>query len=408
MSERISKPKCRICKSERLDRGFASDLIYSIFNPYYIERGERSVSEYIKENIEDSELKKNYEILSHLFNDLIRDFGYANFGYEKLENYRKARKKAWRRIKEGIKNGEFSRNCFSAGELVNHFYEEILRDLIKDGYIKKVTRGMERRHILYSPEAERALAEKVLKITIHNLKNRWIGEERTPEKGISQSTHILEKFDPFLHTFDMIDIQETVVKSVVKNRQVEIDEKDAIVREPEHLEKCIYILLLDVSDSMRGKKIIGAIEAALAFRKIIRKRSDDRLYIIAFNHSVRKINEGELLNVSVSGRTDIGLALRTARMILKNEEGSGIVFLITDGEPTSSSIPEMAPSKSAIAEAKKLRRADTRLSIIMFGKEKRFVSLCKNMAKACQKSTTVFIDDPLNLKNYVVMSYLRR
>jgi len=403
------KPECRICESERLDRKFAGDLIYSIFNPYHATRGRGSVSEYIKEKIEDVELRKNYEIFFHLFNDLIKDFGYANFSYERFEKYRKARKKAWKEIKEKINRREMSRNYFSTNDLVNHFYEEILRDLIKEGYIKKVRRGMEKRHIVYSPEAERVLAEKVLKITIHNLEKKWYGEEQTSEKGTSASiTSSIEKFDPFLHTFDMIDIQETLIKSAMRSQKLEIDEKDVVIREPEHLEKCIYILLLDVSDSMRGRKIIGAIESALALRKAIRKKSQDKLYVIAFNHSVRKISEGDVLNISVNGRTDIGLALKTARLILRKREGTGIIFLITDGEPTSSSIPDSTPWNSAIVEAGNLRAVDARLSIIMFGKERRFINLCRKMAEACKKSNVVFLDDPLNLKSYVVRSYLKR
>jgi hypothetical protein len=43
----------------------------------------------------------------------------------------------------------------------------------------------------------------------------------------------------------------------------------------------------------------------------------------------------------------------------------------------------------------------------MFGKERRFINLCNQMAKACKRSNIIFIEDPLDLKKFVVRSYLR-
>jgi Ca-activated chloride channel family protein len=114
----------------------------------------------------------------------------------------------------------------------------------------------------------------------------------------------------------MIDIQETLVKGALRGTGDFFDEKDLVVRVPRHCEKCTYVMLIDSSDSMRGKKIIGAIEAAIALKRAIKGKDFDKLYVIAFNHKARKISENEILNLEARGRTDIGLALKKARDIL--------------------------------------------------------------------------------------------
>jgi len=403
--QKIGKPDCTSCKKEYLGRDFVIELIYSIFNPYYTNDKPETgyaieISKFIKQSIENEELKNNYEIFAHLFDEIIRDFGYPSFLHEKFDEYKKAKKKAWKEIKNGLIRGSITKTEVSCVDLINYFYDEIINDLEKDGYI--LSTGMPKRHIKYSPEAERILGEKILKLSYKNMKKKWYGETPTNEKGISIlfSNH-LQKFDSFTHTFDMIDIQETLIKSAKKGR-IEIEEKDIVIREPEHTEKCQYVILIDCSDSMKGKKIIGAMEAALALQKAIKQRNLDDLKIFAFNHTIKRIRSGEIINLCPKGRTDIGLALKTARGCINKGTGSGIIYLITDGEPTISSTPNKNPQISAIEEARKLNRIDAQLEIIMFGRNHRFQELCKEMAKATQNSNAIFFEDPFNLKSYIV------
>ena len=403
-----AKPECRLCrKEEGLDDEFARDLLYSIFNPYHRDVGKFDPSDIIKKHVSDEELKDNYDLFSSLFNDLIRNFGYVNsFWIDKLEAYKEARKRAWEEIKEVLKNEELSRDEVGLNDLIDHFYEEILEDLIKEGYIEGVIKRIHKKIIVYSNQAERVLAEKVLQLSLQDLSNKNFGEHETEKHGISiyPSEKIVE-FDSFIHTFDLIDIQESLVKSALKG-EIDFDEKNMVARQPKHTEKCVYVMLIDVSDSMRGKKIIGAIEAALALKKVIRKKNYDDLHIIAFNHQLKEIGEGDILNLNARGRTDIGLALRKAKEILKNADGSGIVFLITDGEPTSSYNPHLTPWKVALKEAESLRSVDATLAIIMLGREQRFLELCNKMAKLNRKSCIFFFNNPLNLKSFFVRSYL--
>lgn len=158
---------------------------------------------------------------------------------------------------------------------------------------------------------------------------------------------------------------------------------------------------------MRGKKFVGAIESAIGLRAAIKKRGSHELHVIAFNHKAREIKRGEILNLVAQGRTDIGLALMRAREILTTKDGTGIIFLITDGEPTSSFNPYLTPPRCAIREAKFLRRVDARLSIIMLGRGNNFRNLCDKLAMACGKSSIIYFSDPLNLKSFFIKNYLR-
>ncbi len=213
------------------------------------------------------------------------------------------------------------------------------------------------------------------------------------------------EFDPYTHSYDNIDLAESLVKSAIRG-EIELNESEMVARQPKHTEKCVYVMLIDVSDSMRGRKIVGAIEAALCLRKAIRRTgSNDELRVIAFNHKASEIGEGEILNLEVRGRTDIGLALKRARKILKGSSGTGVVFLISDGEPTSSYNPYLTPWRCALKEAEKMRNVDARLQIIMFGKEGRFLELCKSMAKLSGNANLFHFSDPLNLKNFVVKRF---
>ncbi len=411
MSATIGKPECGLCREEGgIDQNLAKDLLYSMFNPYYREKGKIDLSEFIKKHLSNEELKQSFDMFSSLFNEILKNFSYVNtFWMDKIEDYRRARQKAWEEIKDMLKRGELRREDLSASDLVNYFYEEIVKDLMEEGYIEGVIERINRRVLLFSRQAEKLLGEKILQLSLRDLGNEDFGEHETEKEGMSVFLgYEMVEFDPFVHTFDMVDIQETLVKSALRDRELNIDEKDFVARRPKHAEKCVYVMLIDVSDSMRGKKIIGAIEAALALKNAIKRNSFDELHVVAFNHNVRRIKDNEILNLDARGRTDIGLALRKAREILRESRGSKIVFLITDGEPTSSYNPYLTPWRCAIKEAEGLRSVDAHLTIIMLGKDRKFLELCNRMAKASGKSHILFFADPLDLKRFFVRSYMKR
>ncbi|RLI85900.1 MAG: VWA domain-containing protein [Archaeoglobales archaeon] len=408
MSMLDTKPECRVCKEEgrEIDGDLAKDLLYSLFNPYHRERGNVNLFKYIRENLKNEEIRSFFENFSFLLNDMMRGYRYiSRFWSDKLEDYVEAKRKAWEKIKRKLKEGELKREDVSASELVNYFYEEILEDLKRDGYLEEdYYKGYR-----FTRQAERVLSEKILQLSLQNLGGRDFGEHETEKIGVSSflRNEVVE-FDEFKHGFDSIDIQETLVKCALRDSSLRFDERDLVARESEHVERCVYVMLIDVSDSMRGRKIIGALESALALRRMIRRSDMDELHVVAFNHRVMKIGDDEILNLRTRGRTDIGLALKTARDIVKRRRGSGVIFLITDGEPTSSYDPYLTPTMCALREAERLRSVDASLTIIMLNPEKRFLTLCERMAKLSRKSNLIYFENPLNMKRYFVRSYMRR
>ncbi|MCQ4153744.1 MAG: VWA domain-containing protein [Archaeoglobi archaeon] len=398
----IEKPECRACRKEHALGKLFNDLLYSLFNPYYREKGNFDPTDLIKKYLRD-ELKRFDN--NPFFREAVRDFGFFD-GYwtEQLEKYQTAKRMAWEELKEMLEKGKVKREDLSANQLVENFFDEIVEDLKNSGYIDYVEGKFHRRVVKYKAIAEKIIGDKILSIALEELDQKKRGENLTNKEGISIfSGESLVEFDPGIHSFDNIDLCESLLRSAIKGK---LDLEEIFARQPKHAEKCVYVMLIDVSDSMRGKKIVGAIEAGIALRRAIERRStDDELVVMAFNHKVTRVRREEILNLEPKGRTDIGLALKRAREILSEKRGTGIVFLISDGEPTSSYDPKVTPWACAVREAKMLKKIQAKLQIVMLGNESRFVELCTTMAKLCGNSRLFHFSDPLNLKKYILKRF---
>lgn len=395
------KPPCK-CEDQEVQNNFSENLLYSLFNPYHRDFGKFDVNELIKKH-----LKEPLDQFSITFRDLINNFGFLSPHWaEKIEKYREAKRKAWEELKKMIETGEIRVEDLSTSQIVDVFFEEVVEELQKLGYVDGVETRLHKKVVKFSKKAESVLAEKVLELSIKNLDKRGFGENVTEKDGISSfSGEKIVEFDEFIHSFDNVDIVESLLKSALKGK---IELEEIVARQPKYVAKCVYIMLVDVSDSMRGKKIVGAIEAALGLRKVIRKRSLDELRVLVFNHRTWEIKEGDIINLEPRGRTDIGLALKRAREISRESDGVPVILLISDGEPTSSYNSNLTPWKCSLVEAEKLRNVNARLQIIMLGRESKFLELCKSMAKLSGNANLVYISDPLDLKKFVVWSYIRR
>ncbi len=403
-----TKPECRCCRVEEkgIDEEFAKDLLYSLFNPYHREKGNISPFNFVKEHLKDEELKQFFENFAFMLNDMVRGYRYiSRFWSEKLEDYVEAKRKAWEDIKEMLKSGELKREDLSPSELVNYFYDEIVEELKKEGYLEEdYFRGYR-----FTKKAESSLSKKILQLSLQDLKGEDFGEHETDKIGISNYLkEDLVDYDEVRHSFDSIDLQETLIRCAMRDRNLKFDERDLVARDGKQMERCVYVMLIDVSDSMRGRRIVGAIESALALRRVVKKSDLDEVHVIAFNHRAWEIRDEEILNLRTRGRTDIGLALKKAREVIKRRRGSGVIFLITDGEPTSSYDPYLTPSMCAIREAERLRKIDANLTIVTLSPEKRFLALCDRIAKIVKRSNLVYIENPLNLKRFFVRSYMKR
>ncbi len=399
----IEKPECRLCsKVEQPVEKIAEELLYSLFNPYHRDEGQFDVTELIRRHLSEK-LVKDFE----LYTSTLKEFT-SYYWMDRIPEIKDAKRKAWEELKEMLSSESILPDQLSMSQVVDNFFDEVIEELQNLGYIESIETRFHRKIINYTPKAEKVLGEKVLSLSLQNLEKKDFGEHETEKVGVSAfSGEILTEYDPYLHVFDNIDLVESMIKSAVRGK-IEFEESEMLARQPKHMEKCVYVMLIDVSDSMRGRKIVGAIEAAMCLKNAIkRKGSNDELRVVAFNHKVREIRQGEILNLEPRGRTDIGLALRKARNILRDSSGTGVIFLISDGEPTSSFNPYLTPWRCALKEAEKLKNVDARLQIIMFGKEGRFLELCKNMAKVSGKANLFHFSDPLNLKRFVVKRFAR-
>ena len=401
----FTKPECRNCKDDNIPAEFAENLAYHIFNPYAMDRGDFNVKNFIKQKIDDEELAENFDSYSTIFNDMMRNFGYAEaLWMDKFEKYVEAKSKAWEEIKEKLRSGELKIEDINFKELLDYFFEEALKELIEMGIIEGVTKRFFRRKVKFSKQAERIIAEKVMKEVSKEAKGYYAESEGETLSYIPG--YELVEYDEYLHSYDLIDIPETMIRAA-KNEDFEIREKDIVSRKPKKVGKRHFVMLIDVSDSMRGKKIIGAIEAALALKMSIRKGFDD-LEVFVFNHRTEKIKEGDIVNVDVEGRTDIALALKTARNALRGKDGAKYVILITDGEPTASYNPLIPPWKMAVIESAKLKDEDINLNVLMLNDDSRFYALCERMLKAAGKGSIFYFPNPLNLKNYIYSKYRKK
>lgn len=388
----IDKPECRLCEEENPIQNLAQDILYSLFNPYYRESRKFDLSDFLKKYINEDLPPRDFSRNLSFF---------SNYWSRNFEKLRDIKKMAWKDLKKMLETGELNREDISMSQLVEIFFEEVVEELEKMGYVESFESRSHRKTIRYKPIAEKIIGDKILSIALEGLEKRKAGEEITEMEGTSifVSEKIVE-FDETIHSFDNIDIVESFVQSPRKGNLEKL-----VARQSKHAEKCAYVMLIDVSDSMRGKKIVGAIEAGIALKRAIKRRNGSELDILAFNHKVSRIKGSEILNLEPRGRTDIGLALKFARNILSEKSGNRIIFLISDGEPTSSYNPHLTPCHCALKEAKMLRNINARLHIVMFGNEKRFVDLCTSMAKLCGKSDVFHFADPLNLKKYILHKF---
>ncbi|MCS7118470.1 MAG: VWA domain-containing protein [Archaeoglobaceae archaeon] len=388
----IDKPECKICKKENNLQDLAQDMLYSLFNPYYKERGNFDLSELLRKYLQNEEIP---------LRDFTRNLGlYSSYWMRNFEKFREMKKRAWEELKGMLEKREINREDLSMSQLVELFFEEVVEELERMGYVESYEGKFYRKSVRYKAIAEKMIGDKILSIVLENLERRKVGEEMTEMEGTSIFvSEKLVEFDENLHTFDNIDIIETFVNSALRKKD---DFEELVARQSKHAEKCSYVMLIDVSDSMRGKKIIGAIEAGIALKRTIKRRGSGELEIIAFNHKVSKVKGSEILNLEPRGRTDIGLALKMAGEILSGKTGNRVVFLISDGEPTSSYNSQLTPWLCALKEARMLRNINAKLHIVMFGNEKRFVDLCNSMAKLCGRSSVFHFSDPLNLKKYIL------
>jgi len=154
---------------------------------------------------------------------------------------------------------------------------------------------------------------------------------------------------------------------------------------------------------MRGEKFRGGIMAALAFRELLeREFKEDKLHIVAYNQKPRLISRGEIVKLKPYGYTDIGQAIDFAIEILSKEDGNKSIFLITDGEPTSTNKRNQTPEESALRAAYRAGKEDILLNIIMLDRRPELRCICEHMAMLNGRASVTYVNNPLSLKEFVI------
>ncbi|MCP8322299.1 MAG: VWA domain-containing protein, partial [archaeon] len=221
-------------------------------------------------------------------------------------------------------------------------------------------------------------------------------------------SYIIREYDEFLHSYDNLEIQETLISTASRDPvNMKILESDLKARIPLHKAKLSNAIVIDKSGSMYGRKIKGAIMAALGLKELLEMNyKEDALHVIAFDYKPYLTSSGEIISLRANGSTDIGHALDFTREILAKEDGNRNIFLITDSEPTVSYYPGQTPVQSALRASYLAGREGIRMNIMMLDSNPRLRDICDEMAKMNGNSTVAFIDDPLNLKEFVIKSFI--
>jgi len=415
------KPPCELCKPKEetltsiLGEKTVSEIIYRLFNPKGLTSDgrqdevnpiiERLIQECMRQ-LKDEELESESEFL----------WRWARTqGGRWLKDYlrhRKAKQKAWEKLLEMIKKGEIDPSQIPVEQLLQHFLNQIMEGLSREGMIDlKLQRDWLYGNVLVAyPEltekSEKIIAKKVLEEVFINLKNfRNIGCHETEETGWGvRQSYMLWDFDEQQHTYDLLDIQETLVKTAMRDPvHMRIASEDLKARIPYHETSSYNVILIDASYSMRGEKFRGGIMAALAFRELLEQEyRDDKLHIVAYNQKPRLLSPGEIVKLKPYGYTDIGQAIDFAVNLLSKEEGNKNIFLITDGEPTATNQRNQTPEESALRAAYMAGKANIYLNIIMLDKRPELRAICESMARLNRQASVTYVDNPLNLKEFVI------
>jgi Mg-chelatase subunit ChlD len=418
------KPRCEICDEERKEKlssifgqKFVEDLTYELFNQNTERRSESSalkelIERYLSEDLDEAVYDMLLEMLGEDRSDLLSESDLRNRARLEL-----GRRRAWEEMVSKIKGGEIPLEHIQPSQLLDYFPEEVLEGLIEEGLIEENAKRNLRylRSSLtfsnFTVEGERIIAQRVLEEAFKNLNKSGVGIHVTEEEGYGvEPTNIIREFDEYAHTYDLIDWQETLLNTVLRDaNEMRILPSDIRVRVPKHRSRCANVILVDISNSMYGNKFKGGLMAALALERLFQEEyKEDALHILAYNEEVYLVPVGQLLKLKPYGFTDIGGAIDAAIKILEKEEGEKNIFLITDSEPTASNKRELSPLENAFRASYMAGKAEIRLNIVMLDKKPILRTVCDKIAALNGQAAVAYVDNPLNLKEFVIKTVIDR
>lgn len=312
----------------------------------------------------------------------------------KLYNKKNKKTESWIEVREMICTGKLKIEDVNIFEFLDVYSEEILEDMEEFGFVR-----FKKGKPVFTEKTERIIAEIALKLALKELNSKAIGDFKSNRIGFLTPSSRLIEFDEWMHNFDMLDIQESLINEFLNSGRIDIG-NNLLAREFKSRDKVIFVVLLDISDSMRGEKLKGAVRASLALR-LVAEKLNRNLKIYAFNHEVRRIRDGDLVNLTARGRTNIASALMKVVKLAEREDATPVVFLVTDGEPTS---PENPISKALSAAERLGKFREARLTLIMLNNDTRYDEFCLALIKKVRKSSFIKLN-PGDLSVYFIKEF---
>lgn len=420
----MAKARCRLCEekpslSQLLGPNTLKDVLYGLFDKESMQEqgGAPFDLEEALRRMMGEDLWKKYSAsrrenarMEEMMNYFYPYYNSNRFpGQDLSEEAEEAREKAWRELVRRLRNREVKGEDLSGKQLVEYFEEELIQELQKEGLLQENVPGA-----VFTAEGERLLAEKILDEVFSRLDRSDVGSHEITEGGVgTYPSHLLTPFDEWLHTFDTLDIQETLLRTARRDPgALAIGNDDLTARIPLHRARAATVIAIDKSTSMSWSpdKIKGAVKAALGLRHLLETEyKEDELHILAYDHEPHPLQPGQIaaLTGRTGGWTDIGLAMDAARDLLQGAEGNKSTILITDGWPTASNHPRQTPAESALRAARELGKADIRLVVLMLNTHPGLRRLCAEMAALNGNATIAYVDDPLTLKEFVIRNYVK-
>jgi uncharacterized protein with von Willebrand factor type A (vWA) domain len=284
--------------------------------------------------------------------------------------------------------------------------DEVLRMLIKEGYLEKDEEG----RISIAPRGVRRIETKAIEELFTVQRKDIVGKHATEFKGAGQVRHDDSKPYEYGDPVANLNLHETFKNAVIREgreaprprrdspARISLHEEDFVVYETEHQASCATVVLLDMSGSMaRYGKFYYAKKVALALLGLVRGRyTEDSLKVMGFYTYASPLSERELLHagpkpVSIFDSrvflrvaldnppdfvpehfTNIHAGLKFARNHLSKQSAANKqIICITDGEPTAHLEgrelvlmypPSERTARATLAEAVACTRAGIQLS----------------------------------------------
>ncbi|MEE8519256.1 MAG: VWA domain-containing protein, partial [Dehalococcoidia bacterium] len=226
------------------------------------------------------------------------------------------------------------------GEESKRYADELkrmIRELEEAGFIKKGEHGME-----LTPKAIRKIGEKALDDIFRTIRGTDFGDHEREKGGVGvelmDETKKWQFGDPF-HLNTLKTISNAVVRTG-KGTPVRIAPDDFEVNYTTNQVQSSTVIALDMSYSMMWSGYFQAGQrVGLALDTLIRtKYPKDNVTVLAFSYFVLPLESHMLLDthwIEYGGGTNFQEVLRYARQVLKRQNGTKQIVLITDGEPTT-------------------------------------------------------------------------